>query len=461
MSSISYETAQQSASRRQRNRLLFVYLWLLIFFVEFVKGGLLVTLLPLYMGHRLGLPAFAIGIAFACQYVGDNALRSPAGWLAERLGFRMVMTLGMLLILGAVIVMSTVQQQGWLIVACAVMGIGSAPLWPCVMSKITDMSSETGNYGTHMSIIEIASLGGAGLGPVVMNALNGDSYMFSFGILLLCMLIVVVVALCLPGRGHKGNVPVHILETKAEKEREKEEGGDSLVSASLAANASTADDASTAAHNDNDATASLPERQQGESKLHYYIQLLRSLRIHPLLYPALFMQSFALGVLTPIITLYVVSELGLTPAYFNALLIGGGAVTVLGLIPAGRLIDKVGSKFFLRIGFLMAASALIGLASTIQLFWIWVFVLCAGFSYAMILPAWNSLLANLVPAKEKGAVWGLFLTLQGSGLVIGPIISGKLWDSISPQAPFYVSASAMLLLFIIHFIMSRQRPDIR
>ncbi|MEW4370535.1 MFS transporter [Paenibacillus kandeliae] len=448
MSSISYETAQQSASRRQRNRLLFVYLWLLIFFVEFVKGGLLVTLLPLYMGHRLGLPAFAIGIAFACQYVGDNALRSPAGWLAERLGFRMVMTLGMLLILGAVIVMSTVQQQGWLIVACAAMGIGSAPLWPCVMSKITDISSETGNYGTHMSIIEIASLGGAGLGPVVMNALNGDSYVFSFGILLLCMIIVVVVALFLPGRRHSSNTHLHTSEVKGE------EGEDSVSSASRTGNATA-----TSAHND--AAASLPERQSGESKLHYYIQLLRSLRIHPLLYPALFMQSFALGVLTPIITLYVVSELGLTPAYFNALLIGGGAITVLGLIPAGRLIDKVGSKFFLRIGFLMAASALIGLASTMQLFWIWVFVLCAGFSYAMILPAWNSLLANLVPAKEKGAVWGLFLTLQGSGLVIGPIISGKLWDSISPQAPFYVSASAMLLLFIIHYIMIRQRPDIR
>ncbi|WP_411343116.1 MFS transporter [Paenibacillus sp. WLX1005] len=443
MSLLSYPTAQQTAVKRQRNRLLFVYLWLLIFFVEFVKGGLLVTLLPLYMGHRLGLPAFAIGIAFASQYVGDNALRSPAGWLAERLGFRMVMTIGMLLILGAVIVISTVQHSGWLIVACAAMGIGSAPLWPCVMSKITDISSETGNYGTHMSIIEIASLGGAGLGPVVMNWLHGDSYTISFGILLLCMIIVVMVALFLPGRGHGGAIPIHASESKAEAD------GDPTSSEAP----------TTTVHND--AASVLPERQHGKGKLHYYIQLLRSLRIHPLLYPALFMQSFALGVLTPIITLYVVNELGLTPAYFNALLIGGGAVTVLGLIPAGRLIDKVGSKLFLRIGFVMAGVALIGLASTKQLLWIWIFVLCAGFSYAMILPAWNSLLANLVPAKEKGAVWGLFLTLQGSGLVIGPIVSGKLWDSISPQAPFYVSASAMLLLFIIHIIMIRQRPDIR
>ncbi|GGJ08984.1 MFS transporter [Paenibacillus hunanensis] len=429
MSSIRYEATSKTA---RNNRILFIYLWLLIFFVEFVKGGLLVTLLPLYMGHRLGLPAFAIGVAFASQYIGDNALRSPAGWMAERLGFRLTMTLGMLLILAAVIVMSTVQHPGWLIVACATMGIGSAPLWPCVMSKITDISSETGNYGTHMGIIEIASLGGAGLGPVVMNWLSGDSYTFSFGMLLLCMIVVVVVALFLPGRT-------------------KQRPSTSSQVANIEAD-QTAEDAS---------IDPAYVRQPGESRLHYYVQLMRSLHIHPLLYPALFMQSFALGVLTPIITLYVVSELGLTPAYFNALLIGGGAVTVLGLIPAGRLIDRVGSKLFLRTGFLLAATALLGLASTRALPWIWVFVLCAGFSYAMILPAWNSLLANLVPAKEKGAVWGLFLTLQGSGLVLGPIVSGKLWDDISPQAPFYVSAAAMLLLFIIHWVMIRQRPNIR
>lgn len=429
MSSIRYEATSKTT---RNNRILFIYLWLLIFFVEFVKGGLLVTLLPLYMGHRLGLPAFAIGVAFASQYIGDNALRSPAGWMAERLGFRLTMTLGMLLILAAVIVMSTVQHPGWLIVACATMGIGSAPLWPCVMSKITDISSETGNYGTHMGIIEIASLGGAGLGPVVMNWLSSDSYTFSFGMLLLCMIVVVVVALFLPGRTKQRP---STLSQVANIEADQTDEDTSIDPAYV--------------------------RKPGESRLHYYVQLMRSLNIHPLLYPALFMQSFALGVLTPIITLYVVSELGLTPAYFNALLIGGGAVTVLGLIPAGRLIDRVGSKLFLRTGFLLAATALLGLASTHALPWIWVFVLCAGFSYAMILPAWNSLLANLVPAKEKGAVWGLFLTLQGSGLVLGPIVSGKLWDDISPQAPFYVSAAAMLLLFIIHWVMIRQRPNIR
>jgi len=437
-STANYSSPRHSS--RRRHQFNFSCLWLLIFLVEFVKGGLLVTLLPLYMGHMLGLTAFTIGLAFALQYVGDNALRSPAGWLAERLGFRVTMTLGMVLVLLAVWIMATLQHTGGLIVACAIMGIGSAPLWPCVMSKITDLSSDKGNYGTPMSIIEIASMGGAGLGPVTVNWLSSDkSYDLIFHILLIGMVVVIAVALCLPGKKRKPSP----LDTAKLPIKQQGISG-------LQAQASETDQINDPADIDN---------QWG--KFRYYIKLLRSLHIHPLLYPALFMQSFALGILTPIITLYVVRELGLTPAYFNALLMGGGAVTVLGLIPAGRFIDRLGSRIFLRIGFLLAATALVGLASTHMLFWIWVFVLGAGFSYAMILPAWNALLANLVPAEEKAAVWGLFLTLQGSGLVIGPLVSGTLWDKISPQAPFFVSATAMVCLFVIHWVMVRQRPDLK
>lgn len=426
------------AKKRQRNIFVFVCLWLLIFLVEFVKGGLLVTLLPVYMGHVLGLPAFAIGVAFALQYVGDNALRGPAGWLAERLGFRMIMSIGMILVLGAVFIMATEKSTGWLILACGVMGIGSAPLWPCVMSKITDLSHADGKYGTSMSIIEIASLGGAGLGPVTVNWISDTSYQSTLWMMLICMTVVLAIALCLPGRKESYSIATVNNHTIDQTHNNAE---------SLTENQLSAPNLSVS-------------RIKGKQRLQQYIVLIRSLHIHPLLYPALFLQSFALGILTPIITLYVISQLGLTPAYFNGLLIAGGGVTALGLIPAGRLIDRWGSRYFLHIGFLLAGTALIGIASTTVLAWIWIFVVCVGLSYAMILPAWNSLLANLVPAQERGMIWGLFLTLQGSGLVIGPLVSGKLWDIISPQAPFFVSASSMFILFGIHWIMIRHRKKL-
>ncbi|MNJ05424.1 hypothetical protein D3C73_1667340 [compost metagenome] len=35
-------------------------------------------------------------------------------------------------------------------------------------------------------------------------------------------------------------------------------------------------------------------------------------------------------------------------------------------------------------------------------------------------------------------------------MVFGPIVSGKLWDSVSHNAPFVASAAVMLLLFVLH-----------
>ena len=68
-----------------------------MYLVEFVKGALLVSILPVYMGEVLGLSVYAIGWALALQYIGDNAFRSPLGWIIDRIGYRNVMLFGVLL----------------------------------------------------------------------------------------------------------------------------------------------------------------------------------------------------------------------------------------------------------------------------------------------------------------------------------------------------------------------------
>ena len=66
-----------------------VQLLIIMYLVEFVKGALLVSILPVYMGEVLGLSVYAIGWALALQYIGDNAFRSPLGWIIDRIGYRM------------------------------------------------------------------------------------------------------------------------------------------------------------------------------------------------------------------------------------------------------------------------------------------------------------------------------------------------------------------------------------
>ncbi|GIP48087.1 MFS transporter [Paenibacillus sp. J53TS2] len=393
----------------------FASLWLIMFLVEFVKGALIVSILPVYMGDVLSLSAFAIGLSFSMQYIGDNLFRSPAGWLIERIGFRRTMSLGLCITLGAVAVIAFLPTMGFLVLGCALLGIGTSPLWPCVLMGITAVTEENNNFATAMGVIQISSLGGTGLGPVIINFFLHDSYRPVFWFLLGCIAFVVLVSLLLPGKT----------------------GGSTAAGTAKSAIPGEA--------------SPFAKRGGVWSQMRASIRHIRThLNVSPLLYPALFLQSFAVGLLTPVITLYVRTELGLSPETFSAMLVIGGGITVLGLIPIGKLVDRLGTRWFLHIGFALAAASIGLFALSREVSLVWLFVILIGCSYAFILPTWDTMISHMLPSGEKGTVWGLFLTIQGSGMVAGPIISGKMWDLIGPTAPFLASSAMMALLFFLH-----------
>ncbi|WP_379133346.1 MFS transporter [Paenibacillus sp. sgz500958] len=400
-----------------------VKMWIIIFLVEFVKGSLLVALLPVYMENIIGLSVTVVGFSFALQYLGDNLLRSPSGWLMERIGFRWTMTGALLMIVLAVTMIIYARDAFWLSAACLILGIGTSPLWPCVMTGITDLagSTKSGSSGAAMGAVEMASLAGTGVGPITVNFLidHGESYRVAFLVLLCCAAVVAAVALLLPSRiTHvTPNITTHPAEEPARGRK-------------------------------------IPNPLKSLKRT--LQQVKSSLKVSRLLYPALFLQAFAIGLMTPVVTLFARSELHVTPNQFSLLLIAGGGITVLALIPAGRLVDRIGTNAFLNTGFLLAAVALALFSQVRWLPVVFVVVALVGISYALILPAWNAFLATLIPKGERGTVWGLFLTLQGSGMVAGPVLSGKLWDTVGHGTPFLASSLVMLLLFVLHLLIVRR-----
>lgn len=397
-----------------------IQLLVIMFLVEFVKGALLISILPVYMGTVLGLTAYAIGWALALQYIGDNAFRSPLGWVIDRIGYRNVMLFGVILTSLSVGIVSLTTQFGWIILACALLGIGTSPLWPCVITGATAVGGDDSS-GTIMSVVYMAWLTGVGCGPIVINFFIAKSYAPAFRLLIVMMIIVIAVALFLPGR-------------KRSREIEGHPG---------------------AAEADSGTRAGTLMNKIGN----YFAKVRRSLHASWLLYPAMFTQNFALGLLTPILTLYARTVLHLTPTQYSMYLIAGGAVTVLGLIPVGKWVDRYGTAWFLHAGFIIAAVALPVLGYTRSLPMVMVIVAFVGLGYAMIIPAWNALIAKAIPKSERGAVWGFFLTIEGLGMVIGSVLSGKLWDTFGPHAPFLLSGAVLALLFVLHLFITR-RPKV-
>ena len=176
--------------------------------------------------------------------------------------------------------------------------------------------------------------------------------------------------------------------------------------------------------------------------------------VSPLLFPAMFLQTFALGILTPILTLYAKEVLMLTSFQYSMFLIAGGAVTVIFLVPMGKLVDRLGIRPFLVAGFMLSASALLLFTFAKSMMLLYVLVAVLGAGYAFIIPSWNALIASAIPPEKRGAVWGFFLTIEGLGMIIGPIISGKIWDVYGYHAPFLMSGLVLILLLVLQMFIS-------
>ncbi|WP_235918086.1 MFS transporter [Paenibacillus lutrae] len=419
-------------------------LLVIMFLVEFVKGALLLTILPVYMSTVLGATAYVVGWSLAAQYIGDNVFRTPVGWLIDKAGYRISMLLGILLTGSAVVIMATFTAHGWMVAACALLGVGTAPLWPAVIAGTTEVAGDKAK-GTVMSIVYMAWLSGTGLGPIVINFfIQGANYGPAYRVLLTSMGIVLLVSVFLPKKPQTGN-PADALQTDKHDQTVKNKP---FQTGAMTMEAGA------------DPLGVLPERTRPESQtilkraIQYFREVrssLRDMKVSRFLYPAMFLQTFALGILTPILTLFAREVLHLSPAKYSMLLLIGGGAAVLLLVPVGKLVDRFGVKLLLTPGLICSAAALLSLGFIRQYAFVYVLVILLGIGYALIIPSWNALIASAVPKEKRGAIWGFFLTIEGMGMIIGPIVSGKLWDTFGPAVPFTVSGSVLLVLLILQW----------
>ena len=64
------------------------------------------------------------------------------------------------------------------------------------------------------------------------------------------------------------------------------------------------------------------------------------------------------------------------------------------------------------------------------------------------MPAYQSLISKAVPQHLRGTAFGLFSTSLGVISLPAPWIGAQLWDRVSPQFPFTITAIALLLSVI-------------
>lgn len=353
---------------------------------EFSRGALVVTLLANYVTGPLGAPLTVVGWALASHYLMDTVFRGPSGWVVDQVGPAKVLTVGVGIEVAAFVGLMHAHGAVGVVVWVGLLGVGTATHWPAVVTG-TNRLSEPHSRASSMSLVFAAWLAGAGMGPMVVNFFLGGTDQRAFFLLV----AVDVIAWLLTW---------------------------------------------TIRH----------DRLQGQNPAYHPMrQWFTTLWPFRLILPGMFLQNMTLGLMLPIFEPYVNHVLHLTHWQFAELLVFAGALTVLLLWPMGRITDQLGLRVPLIGGFFLAGVALALLAFTRQFFSVVLLGGILGLAYAMILPSWNAFLGELVPKAIEGWHWGVFMTVEGLGMSVGPLVGTRLYEW-AIWAPLVFSATILLMM---------------
>jgi MFS family permease len=342
-----------------------------LFLMEFTRGAFFFTFLPLYAVNYLSLSVATAGLAVSAHFLFETVFKSTAGWQLDRRGL-WVIHLGLLMGLIALFVLKLYPTTYVLIAGSAFFGLAVSPVWLAVVSNVAPV--QTSDRAARMGVVFAVWLLGGGGGPVAINFFMNNDYGQAFWIFIGLWILAILVATV-------------TLKVTGEEINEKTAG-------------------------------------TGFSFNKEVVKLAQNQAVIKVILPGMFLQTMSAGLLVPLLPVYVQTELGLNSNQYGFLLLAGGIAAAISFLPMGRLADRINLKILLGSGFAMTALSLVLFAMARATASIFLLAALLGFSYAIVLPAWNNLQAKVISPERQSTGWGVFATIEGAGIAVGPALGG-------------------------------------
>jgi MFS family permease len=370
-------------------------LLLILLLIEFTRGAFFLTFLPLYTANYLGLSVAASGLAISAHYLMETLFKGAAGWQLDRRGNR-VLTVSLGLGLATLLFLKIYPSATALIVGSAIFGLSASPVWLAVISGVAPVQLK--DRAARIGIVFAVWLIGGGGGPVVISFLIDYSYSLAFWFLIALWGCALMVAATMPGEvADKSGVNL------------------------------------------------------GFSLFKEITKLAENPSVKYILLPGMFLQTLAGGLILPLLPLYAQDIIGFNPKQYALLLLTGGSAAVLCFLPMGRLADRLNLRYLLGTGFGLTAFFLATFCTARAAETVYLLAALVGFSYAIVLPAWNNLLARSISPECQATGWGVFATAEGMGIAVGPALGGVVARSFGLTSAIVISTILLAAMSCFYF----------
>ncbi len=174
--------------------------------------------------------------------------------------------------------------------------------------------------------------------------------------------------------------------------------------------------------------------------------------ILPIYLPALLLSTGA-GIISPTLPIYIKSfELSYTLTTFVI------AVGVIGNIPAGVLVERIGRKPAMLLGLVMIGFSAIGMGTARNIWHLFGAQLVGGVGNALWMLSRHAYMADVIPLAKRGRSIALFGGVNRMGTFAGKF--GAIFLGVNLRLPFFVyTAIAVLTLIICFFSIPGIKPE--
>ncbi len=179
--------------------------------------------------------------------------------------------------------------------------------------------------------------------------------------------------------------------------------------------------------------------------------------ILPIYIPA-FLLSTGIGIVSPTLSIYVKSfELSYT---LTTVVL---AVGVLGNVPAGVMVERLGRRLSMLLGLVMIGLSTVGMGVATNLFQLMGAQLVGGIGNALWMLARHAYMTDVIPIANRGRAIALFGGVNRMGTFAGQF--GSIFLGVNLRLPFFIYTGIVVLNFILCFFFipgtrpSRQRND--